>query len=150
MLTNPYTCRDSEELFAPIDDIRWRGFLIVVGSDNVVTGILTASDLSGELRNRVQRFTVLEEIERRLRRAVRSLSVDELRASFPEGDSRAKKINSSNELTLGNYSYVLDHVRRRPPRMLLLYRSLRAAPFATSLSHAGRCAEAELRLADSA
>jgi len=109
MLTNPHSCRDSEELFARIDDIQWRGFLIVVDGENVVTGILTAADLSGELRNRVQPFTVLEEIERRLRRAVSPLSVDELRASFPEGDSRAKRINSPLDLTLGNYSYVLDN-----------------------------------------
>ncbi len=78
----------------------------------MVTGILTAADLSVELRNRVQPFTVLEEIERRLRRAVSPLSVDELRASFPEGDSRAKKINSPHDLTLGNYSYVLDSETR--------------------------------------
>jgi restriction system protein len=112
MVTNPYSCRENEELFARIDDIQWRGFLIVVDGENVVTGILTAADLSGELRNRIQPFTVLEEIERRLRRAVSLLSVDELRASFPEGDSRAKKINSPHDLTLGNYSYVLDDENR--------------------------------------
>ena len=44
VLTNPYTCRESEELFARIDDIQWRGFLIVVDGENVVTGILTAAD----------------------------------------------------------------------------------------------------------
>jgi restriction system protein len=112
MLTNPYSCRESEELFARIGDIQRRGFLIVVDSENVVSGILTAADLSGELRNRVQPFTVLEEIERRLRRAVSPLSVGELRASFSAGDSRAKKINSAHDLTLGNYSYVLDNEER--------------------------------------
>jgi restriction system protein len=112
MLTYHYTCRESEELFARIDDIQRRGFLVIVDGENVVTGILTATDLSGELRNRVQPFTVLEEIERRLRRAVSVLSVDELRASFPDGDSRAKKINSPHDLTLGSYSYVLDNETR--------------------------------------
>jgi restriction system protein len=112
MLTNPHTCRESEELFARIDDIQRRGFLIVVDSENVVTGILTAADLSGELRNRVQPFTVLEEIERRLRRAVSLLSVDDLRASFPEGDSRANKIDSPHDLTLGSYSYLLNNEKR--------------------------------------
>ena len=112
MLSNPYICRESEELFARIDDIQWRGFLVIVDGENVVCGILTAADLSGELRNRVQPFTVLEEIERRLRRAVSPLSVEELRESFAEGDSRAKKINSPDDLTLGNYSYVLDDETR--------------------------------------
>jgi restriction system protein len=108
MLSNPRSCRDGDELFARIEDIQERGFLIMIDGENVVTGILTAADLSGELRNRVQPFTVLEEIERRLRRAVSRLSVDELRASFPSGDSRAKKINSSDDLTLGNYSFIID------------------------------------------
>jgi restriction system protein len=112
MLTNPYSCRESEELFARINDIQSRGFLIVVDGENVVTGILTAADLSGELRNRVQPFTVLEEIERRLRRAVSPLTVDDLKESFPKGDSRAKKISSPHDLTLGNYSYVLDDETR--------------------------------------
>ena len=88
MLSNPHSCKEGEELFARIDDIQRRGFLIVVDGENVVAGILTAGDLSGELRNRVQPFTVLEEIERRLRRAVSRLSIDELRDSFPEGDPR--------------------------------------------------------------
>lgn len=109
MLTNPYTCRESEELFSRIDDIQRRGFLIVVDGENVVSGILTAADLSGELRNRVQPFTVLEEIERRLRRAVSRLSIDDLRASFATGDSRARTTTSARDLTLGNYSYVIDN-----------------------------------------
>jgi restriction system protein len=109
MLTNPHTCKESEELFARIDDIQRRGFLIIVDDENVVTGILTAADLSGELRNRVQPFTVLEEIERRLRRAVSQLSTDELRASFRRGDPRAGTIDSPHDLTLGNYSFVIDN-----------------------------------------
>jgi restriction system protein len=108
MAANAHSCRESEELFARIDDIQRRGFLIVVDSENVVTGILTAADLSGELRNRVQPFTLLEEIERRLRKAVSALSVEELRRSFPNKDPRAKKINSPKDLNLGNYSYLLS------------------------------------------
>jgi restriction system protein len=112
MLTDPYSCRESDELFPHIDNIQRYGFLIIVDGENVVTGILTAADLSGELRNRVQPFTVLEEIERRLRRAISPLSLDELRASFPDGDSRAKNIKSPESLTLGNYSFLLDDEQR--------------------------------------
>lgn len=101
------TVRETEELFARIDDVKNRGYLIVVDSENVVTGILTAADLTGELRNRVQPFTVLEEIERRLRRAVACMSVDDLRAVFRD-PTQAKKVNSPSDLTLGKYSYLLD------------------------------------------
>jgi restriction system protein len=112
MSTNPHSCRETEELFARTDDIQRHGFLVIVDGENVVIGILTAADLSGELRNRVQPFTVLEEIERRLRRAVSPLSVEDLRAAFPKGDSRAKKVSSPSDLTLGNYSFVLDNEKR--------------------------------------
>ena len=109
---HPRTAREAEELFARIDDIKRRGYLIVVDGENVVTGILTAADLAGELRNRVQPFTLLEEIERRLRRAVGCLSVDDLRASFPKGHPQAKKVSGPSDLTLGNYTYLLDDETR--------------------------------------
>ncbi len=108
MQTNAYSCRESEELFARIDDIQRRGFLIVVDGENVVTGILTAADLSGELRNRVQPFTVLEEIELRLRKAVSHLPPEDLRKTFPADDPRAKRINSPKDLNIGNYPHLLD------------------------------------------
>lgn len=109
---HPRTVRETEQLFSRIDDIKVRGYLIVVDDENVVAGILTAADLAGELRNRVQPFTVLEEIERRLRRAVGCLSVDDLRACFPKGHPHAKKVNMPSDLTLGNYSFLLDDEMR--------------------------------------
>jgi restriction system protein len=108
MLSNPRTCREREELFPRISDIYKYGFLVIVDGDNVVTGILTAADLAAELRTRIQPFTVLEEIERRLRRAVATLSTNDLRACFRKGDPQAKRVNSARNLTLGNYSFLLD------------------------------------------
>lgn len=108
MLTNPRICQESEEVFPRINDIYKYGFLIVVDRENVVTSILTAADLAAELRNRVQPFTVLEEIERRLRRVVSVLSVEDLRASFRRGDPRARNALSARDLTLGNFSFLID------------------------------------------
>jgi restriction system protein len=108
MVANPHTCRESEEVFPRINDIYKYGFLIVVDGENVVTSILTAADLAAELRNRVQPFTVLEEIERRLRRVVGVLSVEDLRASFRRGDPRARNAQSARDLTLGNYCFLIN------------------------------------------
>jgi len=108
MLANPRTCRESEEVFPRINDIYKYGFLIVVDGENIVTSILTAADLAAELRNRVQPFTVLEEIERRLRRVVGILSTEDLRGSFRRGDPRARSALSASDLTLGNYSFLID------------------------------------------
>lgn len=107
-MANPHTCRESEEVFSRINDIYKYGFLIVVDGENIVTSILTAADLAAELRNRVQPFTVIEEIERRLRRVVSVLSVEDLRASFRRGDPRTRSVASARDLTLGNYSYLID------------------------------------------
>lgn len=111
MSRNPPTGREGEELFARIGDIQRRGYLIVVDEENVVTGILTAADLAGELRTRVHPFMVLEEIERRLRRALSGLSAEELVATFPKNHPQAKKVKSSRDLTMGNYSFVLNDER---------------------------------------
>ena len=109
MMVNPQTCRESEEVFPRINDIYKYGFLIVVDGENVVTSILTAADLAAELRNRVQPFTVLEEIERRLRRVVGVLPVEDLRACFRRGDPRVRSAQSARDLTLGNYSFLIDN-----------------------------------------
>lgn len=107
----PPTARDGEELFVRIPDIQQHGFVIVVDDVNAVTGILTAADLAGELKTRVQPFTVLEEIEQRLRRAVKppKLSLKDLRDSYR---GRPEKINGPEDLTLGSYSYLVGDPER--------------------------------------
>lgn len=104
------TCRETDELLPLIDDIhkKERTFLIVIDDENVVVGILTTADLSIELRNRAKPFVQLEEIERRLRRLVGVLPVEDLRGVYLPGDKRATKINSPADLNLGNYSYLID------------------------------------------
>ncbi|MFD1274154.1 hypothetical protein ACFQ51_28280 [Streptomyces kaempferi] len=54
---------------------------------------------------------MLEEVERRLRRAVSCLSVDELRSCFKD-KYKAQKINSAKDLTLGNYRFLVNDEKR--------------------------------------
>jgi restriction system protein len=104
------TCRETDELLPLIDDIYKKGttFLVVIDDENVVTGILTTADLSNELRNRAEPFIQLEEIERRLRRLVSVLSVEDLRGIYPAGNKKAEKIESAADLSIGNYRYLID------------------------------------------
>lgn len=112
LVAHPATAHEEEELFARIDDIHRQGFLVIVDAENVVTGLLTAVDLARELKARIQPFTVLEEIERRLRRAVK-LPVEDLRASFGKKKQHlAAKVESTKDLTLGNYPFVVDDEQR--------------------------------------
>ncbi|MFE6923778.1 CBS domain-containing protein [Nocardia sp. NPDC057663] len=59
----PPAAHSEQELFSRMDDIRKFGFVIMVDSENVVTGIVTAADLADELEARVTPFMVLEEPE---------------------------------------------------------------------------------------
>ena len=111
LVPHPATAHEEEELFARIDDIHRQGFLIIVDAENVVTGLLTAVDLAVELKARIRPFTVLEEVERRLRRAVK-LPVEDLRASFGKNQHRAAKVKSTKDLTLGAYPFVVDDDQR--------------------------------------
>ncbi|WP_330329186.1 CBS domain-containing protein [Streptomyces sp. NBC_00536] len=106
MHRHPRTARESEELFGRIGDIQHRGFLIIVDAEGVVVGVLTASDLAAQLKLRVEPFTLLEEVERRLRRAVGCFTLEELRASHKP--HMAAKIHSAADLTLGAYRFLID------------------------------------------
>ncbi|MEY9847989.1 restriction system protein [Streptacidiphilus sp. BW17] len=105
---HPKIAREQEELFSRIDDIRRHGHLIIVDSENVVVGLLSAADLAQQLKQRIRPFIVLEELERRLRRAVSGLSVDELRAALGRNTGKASKIKEPKDLTFGNYPFLLD------------------------------------------
>lgn len=112
LVAHPATAREEHELFARIDDIQRHGFLIIVDAENVVMGLLTAVDLAAELKARIQPFTVLEEVERRLRRAIK-LPLEDLRASFTGNKKHlAAKVKSTKDLTLGNYPFVVDDDER--------------------------------------
>ncbi|MGW5114408.1 CBS domain-containing protein [Streptomyces noursei] len=100
---HPHTAQEQEELFVRIGDIQRHGFLIVTDGDNVVLGILTASDLTGQLRLRVEPFILLGEAERRLRRLTDHFTADELPTGSRVREARAK----GKRLTLGQYPEVL-------------------------------------------
>lgn len=99
------TAREDEELFGRIDGIKKHGYLLIIDDDHTVRGIVTAADLSVELRDRVEPFTVLEEIERRLRRLFRSVPLGDIKAVNP----RSGRIDSVEKLTLGEYRHIAKH-----------------------------------------
>lgn len=99
---NAPTAREHEELFSRIQDLRRHGFLVIVDADHVVTGVLTASDIADQLKLRIEPFTLLEEVELRLRRALSRFN----RADLP---TRTKNILENNkQITLGEYRHVFQ------------------------------------------
>lgn len=96
------TAREHEELFSRIQDLRQHGFLVIVDAEHVVTGVLTASDIADQLKLRIEPFTLLEEVELRLRRTLARYN----RADLP---ARTKNILDKNgRITLGEYRHVFQ------------------------------------------
>ncbi|MFJ6465413.1 CBS domain-containing protein [Streptomyces sp. NPDC091387] len=96
------TAREHEELFSRIQDLRQHGFLVIVDSEHVVTGVLTASDIADQLKLRIEPFTLLEEVELRLRRTLNRYSREDL-------PTRTKNILEKKGLiTLGEYRHVFQ------------------------------------------
>ncbi|MET8429732.1 CBS domain-containing protein [Nocardia sp. NPDC004860] len=108
----PPAAHVEEELFTRIPDIQKYGYIIVVDSANVVTRIITASDLAGELKTRVTPFTVLEEVERRLRIAFKKVPSADLASCFENNKKKAKSISAPEHLTMGNYPHLVakEHI----------------------------------------
>ncbi|MGW3625693.1 CBS domain-containing protein [Streptomyces sp. NPDC000880] len=96
------TAREHEELFSRIQDLRQHGFLVIVDAEHVVTGVLTASDIADQLKLRIEPFTLLEEVELRLRRTLNRFDQDDL-------PTRTKNILAKNgQITLGEYRSVFE------------------------------------------
>jgi restriction system protein len=94
------TAREHEELFSRIQDLRQHGFLVIVDSEHVVTGVLTASDIADQLKLRIEPFTLLEEVELRLRRTLNRYNREDL-------PTRTRNIlEKKNLITLGEYRHV--------------------------------------------
>ncbi|MGW6864630.1 CBS domain-containing protein [Streptomyces sp. NPDC054901] len=99
---NAPTAREHEELFDRIQDLRQHGFLVIVDAENVVTGVLTASDIADQLKLRIEPFTLLEEVELRLRRTLSRFN----QADLP---TRTKNILAKKGLiSLGEYRSVFE------------------------------------------
>lgn len=97
-------------LFDTIGDITKHGYVLVRDrqAQNVISGIVTASDLSNQFQNLAGPFLLAGEIEGHLRNLVHGkFTVDQLRkvsANAPNG----KEINSADDLTLGEYCRLLE------------------------------------------
>ena len=98
-------------LFDTIGAITKHGYVLVQDkqSGNIISGIVTASDLSNQFQNLAGPFLLTGEIEGHLRNLVHvKFTVDQLRkvsANTPNG----KEINSADDLTLGEYCRLLEN-----------------------------------------
>ena len=96
-------------LFQAISTIVEHGYVLIRGEGNIITGIVTASDLSEQFVSMAGPFLLIGQIEGHLRQLIhRKFTVEELRESSYSTEER-KRINGSADLTLGNYQSLLGN-----------------------------------------
>jgi restriction system protein len=109
---DPLNLLDQSELLPWVPQIQQRGYAFVHDSQHKITGIVTASDLSIQFGVRVQPFVLLEELEQRLRRLINqaldlgTLTLDQVHSKLLP--HRKRKVHAADDLTLGEYPYVLE------------------------------------------
>ena len=95
----------STSLFDAIGTIAAREYVLVYDTNKVITGIVTASDLSTQFRNLAGPFLLLGEIEGHLRQLIHGkFTVEQMRAASEEG----RQVKGYTDLTLGGYHQLLS------------------------------------------
>ncbi|MFE5686012.1 CBS domain-containing protein [Streptomyces sp. NPDC056512] len=109
---SPLSLYGRSELLTSITQIHENGYAFVHDSQHTVTGIITTADLTDQFGARVEPFVLLEELEQRLRRLLHQalnnghLTLDQIRSTLQR--QRKKHVKSPDDLTLGEYAYVLE------------------------------------------
>jgi len=96
-----YVLGADESFFEAVPIIVDRGYVLVRGIDNRITGIVTASDVSMEFKQRAEPFLLLSEIEQHVRNLIDSrIPLEELRKVRNPADD-ARTIERTSDLALG-------------------------------------------------
>jgi hypothetical protein len=104
--------RHDSSLFQAIPIIAQHTYVLVRGSDNRITGIITASDLNLQFQQLAEPFLLLDEIENHIRRMLSDrFSTTEL-ASVRDPNDGGRVINDVEDLTFGEYVRLLEDPER--------------------------------------
>jgi predicted transcriptional regulator len=92
-----------ESLFSAIEIIAAHDYVLVKGTDQQISGIITASDFNEQFRKLAEPFLLVGEIENGIRRMLHGkFTVTELKAACdPDGNS--DKVEGVADLTFGDY-----------------------------------------------
>ncbi len=99
-------------VLSAIDDIVRHQYVLIRNAENVVTGIVTTTDLSLLFRQLAEPFLLLGEIENYIRRMTQDkYTIDEIRRTCEPGKVN-NDIQSLSDLTLGEYLRLLENNER--------------------------------------
>ena len=96
-------------LFDAIGTISVHGYVLVQDANRVITGIVTASDLSNQFRGLAGPFLLIGEIEGHLRQLIhRKFTVEQMQAASTPSEG-GRQVEGSADLTLGGYHQLLSN-----------------------------------------
>ena len=97
-----------ESLFSAISAIAAHDYVMIRGTDQQITGIITASDFNEQFRKLAEPFLLVGEIENGVRRMLHGkFSVTELKAAkFP--DDNGREVEGVADLTFGEYLRLIE------------------------------------------
>lgn len=102
MTTSPPTVAPYANVLDVVSQIESNGYVFVRGEANEIGGIVTIADLTAEFGRDRRPLVMIEEIEMRMRRAVKARLTD---ADIERSTANCKTID---QLTLGAYPFVFD------------------------------------------
>jgi hypothetical protein len=101
--------RADSSLFDAIPVVAKRQYVLIRGSDNRITGIVTESDLNLQFQQLAEPFMLLSEIENHIRRVLADkFSPDEF-SSVRDPKDGDRAVNGVDDLTFGEYVRLLEH-----------------------------------------
>jgi CBS domain-containing protein len=104
-----YVVDADEGLLGVLPVIIDRGYVLVRGGDNCISGIVTAADVSMEFKQRAEPFLLLSEIEQHIRNLLGGkISIDELRAVKNPTDS-SRSVDRVSDLTFFEYILIFQN-----------------------------------------
>ena len=99
----------SEPLSSAIGNISRQGYVLVKGSDNRITGIVTASDVTHQFMQLAGPFLNVGEIEGYLRILIHhKFQIVEMQKALSDTPGRAHSVSRPADLTLGDYCKLLE------------------------------------------
>ncbi len=99
-------------LFESIDTIVANHYVLVRDDRKVVTGMVTTADLSMQFRQLAEPFLLIGEIENHLRMLIDNKFGQQDLAAVKDPDDTDRTIDSSNDLTFGEYVRLLENEER--------------------------------------
>jgi CBS domain-containing protein len=104
-----YEVLSTDSLFRVIDHIVEHSYVLVRGDDRTITGIVTTSDLSLQLKQLSEPFLLLSEIENHVRLLIDGKFTAEELSSVKDPVDPERTIESVADLALGEYIRLLEN-----------------------------------------